>query len=166
MKRQERQLWPTGHRVFTPRDLCVATLRELAPAIADACTRAPAPCVDGEALSALSLALSLTLCPLPLALQRACLSTVAPWSQQARPAAPSSYRYHQPGYGQTQSTACSDPTAHRRSRLCPAEPTRRCHSVAGPRLSATAVAKPPQCALACVARGPWAVTGHAVGVHR
>ena len=68
LKRQERQLWPIGHTVFTPRGLCVATLRELAPTIADACTHAPAPCIDGEVLSALSLALSLTLCPLPLTL--------------------------------------------------------------------------------------------------
>ena len=70
--------------------------------------------------------LPLTLCPLPLTLQRACLSTVTPWPQQARPAAPSSCRYHRPGYGQTQSTACSDPTAHRRCRLCPVEATIRC----------------------------------------
>ena len=168
MKRQERQLWPTSHRVLTPCGLCVATLRELAPAIADACTHAPAPCIDGEVLSALSLALSLTLCPLPLALQRACLSTVMPWPQQARPAAPSSCRYHRPGYGQTQSTACSDPTAHRRCCLCPAEPTVRCRpfsTVAGAGgleplllvvrpLQAASVRAAPHCAPPLVRTGP------------
>ena len=112
--------------VFTPRGLCVATLRELAPAIADVCTHAPTPCIDGEALSALSLALSLTLCPLPLALQRACLSTVTPWPQQGRLAAPSSYRYHRPGYGQTlqltAGAACARPNPPSVAALFPPSP--------------------------------------------
>ena len=70
--------------------------------------------------------LPLTLCPLPLALQRACLSTVTPWPQQGRLAAPSSYRYHRPGYGQTlqltAGAACARPNPPSVAALFPPSP--------------------------------------------